>query len=171
MKLLGRSQLVAFAAVTIMAVGVGAALANTQNHNPPNHRGKHGSHGACSPAQVQRNKATVVAYYTTAFNDKKPEEAVAKYGGPVYIQHNPLAADGFQAFIDFVKAYTGANPQLHVDIKRVIGECDLVVTHSHIRRGRLRRKTTAPPITIRIRPARAIPAKGTSDSRRSPPLK
>jgi predicted SnoaL-like aldol condensation-catalyzing enzyme len=74
----------------------------------------------------------VVAYYTTAFNDKKPEEAVAKYGGPVYIQHNPLAADGFQAFIDFVKAYTGANPQLHVDIKRVIGECDLVVTHSHI---------------------------------------
>ena len=132
MKLLGRSQLVALAAVTIMALGVGAALANTQNHNPPGHRGKHGPHGACSPAQVQRNKATVVAYYTTAFNDKKPEEAVAKYGGPVYIQHNPLAADGFQAFIDFVKAYTGANPQLHVDIKRVIGECNMVVTHSHI---------------------------------------
>ena len=132
MKLLGRSQLVALAAVTIMALGVGAALANTQNHNPPGHRGKHGPHGACSPAQEQRNKATVVAYYTTAFNDKKPEEAVAKYGGPVYIQHNPLAADGFQAFIDFVKAYTGANPQLHVDIKRVIGECDMVVTHSHI---------------------------------------
>jgi predicted SnoaL-like aldol condensation-catalyzing enzyme len=132
MKLLGRSQLVAFAAVTIMAVGVGAALANTQHHNPPGQGGKHGSHGVCSPAQVARNKATVVAYYTTAFNDKKPEEAVAKYGGPVYIQHNPLAADGFQAFIDFVKAYTGANPQLHVDIKRVIGECDLVVTHSHI---------------------------------------
>ena len=132
MKLLGRSQLVAFAAVTIMAVGVGAALANTQHHNPPRHGDKHGSHGACSPAQVARNKATVVAYYTTAFNDKKPEEAVAKYGGPVYIQHNPLAADGFQAFIDFVKAYTGANPQLHVDIKRVIGECNMVVTHSHI---------------------------------------
>ena len=132
MKLLGRSQLVAFAAVTIMAVGVGAALANTQHHNPPNHRGKHGSHGACSPAQVARNKATVVAYYTTAFNDKKPEEAVAKYGGPVYIQHNPLAADGFEAFIGFVKDFTTQFPQLHVDIKRVIGECNLVVTHSHL---------------------------------------
>jgi predicted SnoaL-like aldol condensation-catalyzing enzyme len=132
MKLLGRSQLVALAAVTIMALGVGAALANTQNHNPPNHRGKHGSHGACSPAQVARNKATVVAYYTTAFNDKKPEEAVAKYGGPVYIQHNPQAADGFEAFIAFVKDFTTDFPQLHVDIKRVIGECNMVVTHSHL---------------------------------------
>jgi predicted SnoaL-like aldol condensation-catalyzing enzyme len=132
MKLLGRSQLVAFAAVTIMAVGVGAALADTRHHNPPRQGGEHGFHGACSPAQVARNKATVVAYYTTAFNDKKPEEAVARYGGPVYIQHNPQAADGFQAFIDFVKFYTGQYPQLHVDIKRVIGECNMVVTHSHL---------------------------------------
>jgi len=132
MKPLGRSQLVAFAAVTMMAVGVGVAFAGTQHHQPPRHGGKHGSHGPCSPAQVQRNKATVVAYYSTAFNDKKPEEAVAKYGGPVYIQHNPQAADGFDAFIDFVKFFTTQNPQLHVDIKRVIGECDMVVTHSHL---------------------------------------
>jgi predicted SnoaL-like aldol condensation-catalyzing enzyme len=132
MRLLGRSHLVVFAAITIMAVGVGAALANTQHHQPPRHGGKHGSHGPCSPAQVQRNKATVVAYYTLAFNDKKPEEAVAKYGGPVYIQHNPQAADGFDAFIAFVKSFTAQFPQLHVDIKRVIGDCNLVVTHSHI---------------------------------------
>jgi predicted SnoaL-like aldol condensation-catalyzing enzyme len=58
---------------------------------------------------------------------------VARYVGPVYIQHNPQAADGAQAFIDFVKFYTGQNPQLHVDIKRVIAECDLVVTHSNIK--------------------------------------
>jgi len=132
MKLLGRSHLVAVAATAIMGVGVGAALANTQGHEPPGRGGKHGFRGACSPAQVQRNKATVVAYYTTAFNDKQPELAVARYGGPEYIQHNPLAGDGFQAFIDFVNAYTTQFPQLHVDIKRVIGECDLVVTHSHI---------------------------------------
>ena len=52
MKLLGRSHLIAFAAVAIMAVGVGAALADTQHHQPPAHGGKHGSHGPCSPAQV-----------------------------------------------------------------------------------------------------------------------
>jgi predicted SnoaL-like aldol condensation-catalyzing enzyme len=132
MKLLSRSHLVAIAATAIMAVGVGAALASTQGHNPPFGGGKHGFDGPCSPAQVQRNKATVVAYYTTAFNDKNPELAVAKYGGPVYIQHNPQAADGFDAFIAFVNAFTEQFPQLHVDIKRVIGECNMVVTHSHI---------------------------------------
>ena len=89
---------------------------------------------ACVKGQalLERNKANAVAYYETAFNDKKPEEAVAKYGGPVYIQHNPQAADGFQAFIDFVNFFTTQNPQLHVDIKRVIGECNMVVTHSHL---------------------------------------
>jgi predicted SnoaL-like aldol condensation-catalyzing enzyme len=132
MKVLGRSHLVVIAAITIMAVGVGGALASSQRDQPPHHGAKHGSKGQCSRAQVKRNKATVVAYYTTAFNDKKPEEAVAKYGGPVYIQHNPQAADGFDAFITFVKSFTAQFPQLHVDIKRVIGECNLVVTHSHI---------------------------------------
>jgi predicted SnoaL-like aldol condensation-catalyzing enzyme len=132
MKLLSRSHLIAVAVTAIMAVGVGAALANTQGHRPPSAGAKHGRHGQCSAAQVERNKANVVAYYTTAFNDKNPELAVAKYGGPVYIQHNPLAADGFDAFIAFVKGYTQQFPQLHVDIKRVIGECNMVVTHSHI---------------------------------------
>ena len=130
MKLLSRLHLTAIAAVVIMAVGVGVAVAGTQHHSPG---GKHGHRGGCPHGrQLERNKATVVAYYTTAFNDQKPEEAVAKYGGPVYIQHNPQAADGFQAFIDFVTSFTKANPQLHVDIKRVIAECDLVVTHSHL---------------------------------------
>jgi predicted SnoaL-like aldol condensation-catalyzing enzyme len=132
MKLLTRSHLVAVAATAIMAVGVGAALANTQNHRPPQAGGKHGFHGQCSPAQVQRNKANIVAYYTTAFNDKNPELAVKKYGGAMYIQHNPQAADGFDAFIAFVNSFTQQFPQLHVDIKRVIGECNMVVTHSHI---------------------------------------
>jgi predicted SnoaL-like aldol condensation-catalyzing enzyme len=134
-KLLSRVHLIALAAVVIMVVGVGVAVAGTQGHDPARD-GRHGGpghHGRCPHGrQLQRNKATVVAYYTTAFNDKKPEEAVARYGGPVYIQHNPQAADGFQAFIDFVKFFTTQNPQLHVDIKRVIAECDLVVTHSHL---------------------------------------
>jgi predicted SnoaL-like aldol condensation-catalyzing enzyme len=132
MKLLSRFHLAAIAAVVIMAVGVGVAVAGTQGHDSTR-KARHGNHGKCPDGrQLEHNKANVVAYYTTAFNDKKPEEAVAKYGGPVYIQHNPQAADGFQAFIDFVKGFTTQFPQLHVDIKRVIGECNLVVTHSHI---------------------------------------
>ena len=54
----------------------------------------------------------------------------------MYIQHNPLAANGFQAFIDFVNFFTaGPNalyPNLHIDIRHVVAECDLVVTHGVI---------------------------------------
>jgi predicted SnoaL-like aldol condensation-catalyzing enzyme len=79
---------------------------------------------------IEENKQKVVSYYTLAFNDKEPEEAVAKYVGPKYIQHNPQAPDGPDAFVQFVRAFAGQFPQLHVEIKRVIAEGDLVMTHS-----------------------------------------
>jgi predicted SnoaL-like aldol condensation-catalyzing enzyme len=47
----------------------------------------------------------------------------------LYIQHNPLAASGAPAFIGFVNSFTAAFPDLHIDIRRVVAECDLVVTH------------------------------------------
>ena len=81
-------------------------------------------------SSIEVNKQTVVSYYTLAFNDKRPEEAVAKYIGSRYIQHNPQAPDGPDAFVQFVKAFTEQFPQLHVEVKRVIGEGDLVMTHS-----------------------------------------
>ena len=40
---------------------------------------------------------TVVEYYELAFNGKQPEEAVEKYVGSRYTQHNPQAADGTEA--------------------------------------------------------------------------
>jgi predicted SnoaL-like aldol condensation-catalyzing enzyme len=81
-------------------------------------------------SSTEENKQTVTSYYTLAFNDKKPEEAVAKYVGSKYIQHNPQAPDGPEAFVQFVKGFAEQFPQLHVEIKRVIGEDDLVMTHS-----------------------------------------
>jgi len=62
-------------------------------------------------------------------HDKNPRLAVKLYGGDEYIQHNPLAANGFDAFIAFVESFTAAFPDIHIDIRRVIAECDLVVTH------------------------------------------
>ena len=135
MKLLSRLHLTALAVVVILAVGVGAAVAATQGHHPwpgGKHEGRDDDRACAHGRQLERNKANVVAYYTMAFNAKMPEKAVALYGGDEYIQHNPLAADGFKAFIDFVNFYTKANPQLFVDIKRVIAECNMVVTHSHL---------------------------------------
>jgi predicted SnoaL-like aldol condensation-catalyzing enzyme len=75
------------------------------------------------------NKQTVSDFYTLAFNDHNPAKAVEKYVGKTYTQHNPMAADGPQAFIDFVNGFYATNPNLHVEIKRLIAEGDLVVTH------------------------------------------
>jgi predicted SnoaL-like aldol condensation-catalyzing enzyme len=79
---------------------------------------------------LERNKQNVVAYYTTAFNDKNPTLAVELYGGDEYIQHNPLADNGFEAFTQFVTVFTTQFPDVHVDIKRVFADGDFVITHA-----------------------------------------
>ena len=81
-------------------------------------------------ADPETNKQTVLAYLNTAFNEKKPAEAVEKYGGSQYIQHNPQAPDGFEAFVQFVEGFTAQFPQLSLDIKRAVAEGDQVATHS-----------------------------------------
>jgi predicted SnoaL-like aldol condensation-catalyzing enzyme len=48
-------------------------------------------------------------------------------------QHNPNARDGPEAIVEFMTELMASNPEACLDIKRVIVEGDLVVTHSHIR--------------------------------------
>ena len=79
----------------------------------------------------EQNKTVVVDYYQTAFNGN-PEKAVADHFGDRYIQHNPQAEDGPEAFIGFVKWLRGEYPELNLHIKRVIAEGDMVATHSHL---------------------------------------
>ena len=94
-------------------------------------------------ADPEKNKQTVLDYYTLAFNYRKPAEAVEKYGGPHYIQHNPQAPDGFEAFIQFVTGFVEQFPQLGLDIKRAVAEGDLVVTHSLLKTSPEDRGTAA----------------------------
>jgi predicted SnoaL-like aldol condensation-catalyzing enzyme len=141
MKILTPTRIVAVAALAVAALGFGVARAGNSGSAAPTAR----AHQACvhGTALLERNKRNVVAYYTRAFNDKDPEGAVARYVGfdrpgqdldksgepHLYIQHNPLAASGAPAFINFVNSFTAAFPDLHIDIRRVVAECDLVVTH------------------------------------------
>jgi predicted SnoaL-like aldol condensation-catalyzing enzyme len=83
-----------------------------------------------SKHHLERNKRNAVAFYTVAFNDKNPRRAVRLYGGDMYTQHNPLAPNGFDAFIAFVESFTTAFPDAHIDIRRVFAECDFVITHA-----------------------------------------
>lgn len=92
---------------------------------------------------TEHNKKVVVGYLETALNAKRPADAVAAYVGPRYIQHNPQAPDGPEAFIAFVEGFTGQFPDTRIDIKRVVAEGDLVVTHSLLTVGDGDRGTAA----------------------------
>ena len=81
-------------------------------------------------ADLERNKANVVGYYTTAFNDHDPERAVETYGGAEHTLHNPLADNGFEAFIGFVNTFAEQYPDLNVEVVRVFAECDFVITRA-----------------------------------------
>jgi predicted SnoaL-like aldol condensation-catalyzing enzyme len=83
----------------------------------------------------EENKRLVREYYDLAFNQRQPEAAVARYQGPYYRQHNPQAADGAEPFIGFVHYMAGAFPEMRMEIKRMVAEGDLVVTHSHLVRS------------------------------------
>ena len=92
---------------------------------------------------LEQNKRTVRAFYEESFNDGDPEGAVQRYLGGRYVQHNPQAADGPEAFIGFVTWYRGEFPELRVEIKRTIAEGDLVVTHGVIKTAPEDRGTAA----------------------------
>ncbi len=51
--------------------------------------------------RAEQNKKNAQAFYDLMFNQCQPREAIDKYVGDVYIQHNPEVADGKEAFIDY----------------------------------------------------------------------
>jgi predicted SnoaL-like aldol condensation-catalyzing enzyme len=81
-------------------------------------------------AHLEQNKETVIAFYDLAFNQGKPAEAIEKYTGAEYRQHNPGVADGKAAFIEYFNRLAREYPTKKLHFHRIIAEGDLVVVHT-----------------------------------------
>jgi predicted SnoaL-like aldol condensation-catalyzing enzyme len=84
--------------------------------------------------QQESNKKMVTEFYQELFGNKNPD-AINKYIGDKYIQHNPGLPDGKEALLQAVKVWFKDAPKEKVDFQHVAADGDLVWLHVRSKSG------------------------------------
>ena len=77
----------------------------------------------------QANTTAALGFYDLMFNQCRPREAIERYVGDEYRQHNPDVADGKEAFIAYFERMAEEYPGKRVEFVRTVAQDDLVVLH------------------------------------------
>lgn len=76
-------------------------------------------------------KEVVTQFLQEFYIEKKVRSSFEKWVDPGYIQHNPYAATGRDAAIEFLTKFVEGNPGQRTKIHRIIADGNLVAAHSH----------------------------------------
>jgi predicted SnoaL-like aldol condensation-catalyzing enzyme len=83
------------------------------------------------PSTPDHNRSQAVAFYDLMFNQCRPREAIERFAGATYTQHNPHVGDGKEAFIAYFERMAREFPGKRVHVKRTVAEGNMVVLHCH----------------------------------------
>lgn len=83
---------------------------------------------------ANRNKDDAVSFLKMA-SSGDVREAYSKFVGPGFRHHNPYFEGSAEALMTAMQENARENPNKTLDVKRVIGEGDLVAVHSHVRQN------------------------------------